>query len=166
MIAATLLGFNNDPTLKNLESINSTLSKIYDLDKKESGDAERHRRYERQEEKRKNQREKRNAADNNNPIKAIVKDKKEQNKLGKKVNKLFEMLKDGIGGMLSTLGPLLTSLGAILTSALFLKIVASLAVGAILVTLVKSEKFKTWMNDNVLDPISKVFTVPSSAFTR
>jgi hypothetical protein len=158
MIATTLLGFNNDPTLKNLESINSTLSKIYDLDKKESGDTERHRRFLRQEDKRKEQREKRNAADNNNPIKSIVKDKKEKNKLGKKVNKLFEMLKDGLGGMLSTLGPLLTSLGAFLTSAVFLKIVAILAVGAILVTLVKSEKFKTWMNDNVLDPIAKVFT--------
>ena len=156
MIATALLGFNNDPTIKNFESINAALIKIYKLDEKDSKEEERQRRYERQQEKNKVQREKRQGADN--PLAALVKDKKKKGKLGDKVKKMFGMLKDGLGGILTTLGPLLSSLGAILTSAIFLKIVAILAIGAIIITYIKSEKFRTWVNENVIDPVAKVFT--------
>ena len=51
MIATALLGFNNDPTIKNFESINAALIKIYKLDEKDSKKEESQRRYERQQEK-------------------------------------------------------------------------------------------------------------------
>ena len=156
MIANTLLGFNNDPTTKHFESINATLIKIYKLDEKDSKSEEGQRRHEIQQEKKKVQKEKRDKADS--PIRALIKDKKKKGKLGEKVKKMFGMLKDGLGGMLKTIGPLLSSLGAILTSAIFLKIVAILAIGAIIITYIKSQKFRDWVNKHVLDPVAKVFT--------
>ncbi len=156
MIANTLLGFNNDPTTKNFESINATLIKIYKLEEKDSKAEEGQRRHEKQQEKKKVQKEKRSDADN--PLRALVKDKKKKGKLGDKVKKMFGMLKNGLGGMLKTIGPLLSSLGAILTSAIFLKIVAILAIGAIIITYIKSQKFRDWVNKHVLDPVAKVFT--------
>jgi len=156
MIANTLLGFNNDPTIKNFESINATLIKIYKLDEKDSKAEEGQRRHEKQQEKKKVQKEKRNEGDS--PIRALLNDKKKKGKLGDKVKKMFGMLKDGLGGMLKTIGPLLSSLGAILTSAIFLKIVAILAIGAVIITFIKSQKFRDWVNKHVIDPVAKVFT--------